>query len=65
MLVIDQVPVPMNTEIELEISDKSGAEYNDKNGEIRWSFKLNPRDRKDLKLKYSVKYPKNKTLIIE
>jgi hypothetical protein len=65
MLVIDQVPVPMNTEIELEISDKSGAEYNDKNGEIRWSFKLNPQDRKDLKLKYSVKYPKNKTLIIE
>jgi hypothetical protein len=65
MLVIDQVPVPMNTEIELEISDKSGAEYNDKNGEIKWSFKLNPKDRKDLKLKYSVKYPKNKILVIE
>ena len=65
MLVIDQVPVPMNTEIELDISNKSGADYNDKNGEIKWSFSLDPMERKDLKLKYSVKYPKNKHLIIE
>ena len=65
MLVMDQVPVPLNTDIELDITNKSGAEYNDKTGELKWKFSLKPKNRKDMTLKYSVKYPKNKILIIE
>ncbi|MDX2415181.1 MAG: mucoidy inhibitor MuiA family protein [Bacteroidales bacterium] len=65
MIILDQVPVPMNTEIELDIANRSGAEYNDKNGELKWSFSLDPQDKKVIRLKYSIKYPKNKHLIIE
>lgn len=65
MLILDQVPVPMNEEIELNLADKSGAEYNDKNGEIKWIFSLEPQAKKEIKLKYSIKYPKNKQLVIE
>ncbi len=65
IVILDQVPVPMNTEIELDIASRSGAIYNDKNGEMKWSFSLEPRAKKEIKLKYSIKYPKNKHLIIE
>lgn len=65
MLIVDQVPVSTLEEIEVDIQKISGAKLNSDTGELKWEFKLEPSDQKELELKYSVKYPKNKNLIIE
>jgi hypothetical protein len=65
MMVLDQVPVSMIEEIEVNIQNKSGARHNTNTGEIRWELNLQPGNKKELDLKYSVKYPKNKNLVVE
>lgn len=65
MIVLDQVPVSTTEEIEVNVQNVSGAKHNLENGEIKWEFKLKPSDKKELDLKYAVKYPKNRNLILE
>lgn len=65
MIIIDQVPVSTIEEIEVNVQNISGAKLNSETGEIKWEFELTPKDKKDLELKYSVKYPKFRNLIIE
>jgi len=65
MLVFDQVPVSTLEEIKVELFETSGAKHNIETGEIKWDFYLEPNENKKFELKYSVKYPKNKNLIIE
>ena len=65
MVILDQVPVSKREEIEVDIQDKSGADQNKENGEIKWEFTLKPLEEKNLDLKYSVKYPKYKRLVLE
>jgi hypothetical protein len=65
MIIMDQVPVSTIEEIEVNVQDVSGAKHDLESGEIKWEFKLDPADKKELDLKYSVKYPKNRNLIIE
>jgi uncharacterized protein (TIGR02231 family) len=65
MIVLDQVPVSTNQEIEVDVQDKSGAKLDPENGEIMWELKLKPSETRELELKYSVKYPRNRNLIIE
>jgi hypothetical protein len=49
----------------VEIQKSSGATHNSETGEISWDFTLSPNEKKDLDLKYTVKYPKYQNLIIE
>ncbi len=65
MIVLDQVPISKREEIEVNIQNLSGGKRNKETGEIKWEFTLKPSEKKDFKLKYSVKYPKSKSLIIE
>lgn len=65
LLIIDQVPVSTNSEIEVDTQNVSGGALNAETGEVKWRLKLKPSDKKELELKYKVKYPKDKTLIIE
>ncbi len=65
MIILDQVPVSTMEEIEVSIQNISGAQHNTETGEIKWELKLGANDKKELDLKYSVKYPKNRNLIIE
>ena len=65
MIVLDQVPVSTNQEIEVEVQDKSGAKLDQETGEIKWELTLKPAETKELELKYSVTYPRNRNLIIE
>ncbi len=65
MIILDQVPISTIEEIEVNIQNISGAKLNPETGEIKWEFELNPNDKKEFELKYSVKYPKNKKLIVE
>jgi cell division protein FtsB len=65
MVILDQIPKSLLEEIEVELQKRSGAKYNTETGEVKWEFTLEPSSKKNFELKYSVKYPKYRNLIIE
>lgn len=65
MIILDQVPVSTIEEIEVFVQNNSGAKQDSETGEIKWEFELKPNDKKDFELRYSVKYPKYRNLIVE
>ena len=65
MIILDQVPVSTMEDIEVNVQNISGAKHKAETGEIKWEFTLAPSDKKDFNLKYSVKFPKYRNLIIE
>lgn len=65
MVLIDQVPVSASDEIEVDVQKISGAKQDRETGEIKWEFDLAPSATTAFELRYAVKYPKNRILIIE
>ncbi|MEP2773552.1 MAG: mucoidy inhibitor MuiA family protein [Fulvivirga sp.] len=65
MTLFDQVPVSINSEIEVDITDLSGGILNEKTGEVTWSFIVEPQKQIPLKLGYDVKYPKREKVILD
>ncbi|AUC23959.1 hypothetical protein BTO15_03440 [Polaribacter sejongensis] len=65
MVIYDQVPVSTNDEIKIEVSEISGAKKTPESGEIKWEFTIAPNESKNFILRYLVKYPKNKTIVLE
>jgi len=65
MIILDQIPVSTNEEIEVTIDNISGGLFNKESGEVKWKFNLDPSGKKDIDLRYKVKYPKDRTLNIE
>ncbi len=65
MILFDQVPVSTSEEIEVSVENTSGAALNKEKGELKWRFTLEPLAKKDMEIKYKVKYPKDKTLTVE
>ncbi|MDP4276545.1 MAG: mucoidy inhibitor MuiA family protein, partial [Bacteroidota bacterium] len=65
LLLLDQVPVSQNEEIEVTVQASDGGKQTPETGEIKWETKLDPGKTQSFDLKYVVKYPKNKFLIIE
>jgi uncharacterized protein (TIGR02231 family) len=63
--VNDQIPVSSNSSISVDATEISGGKINSQTGEIKWDLELKPQDTKQLVLTYSVKYPKDKTVILE
>jgi hypothetical protein len=65
MTVLDQVPVSTNQEIEVQLQNLSGGKLDTETGEVKWEFELEPGEQKVFDLKYVVKFPKQKNLIVE
>lgn len=65
MVLYDQVPVSAMEEIEVSVDNVSGGNFNKENGEVKWKLKLEPSAKKDIDLKYKVKYPKERKLNVE
>lgn len=65
MVLFDQIPVSTTNEIEVSADQLSGATLNKETGEVKWSFNLNPSEKKEFNLRYMVKYPKNRSLKVE
>jgi hypothetical protein len=65
MIVLDQIPVSRLEEIEVKILEVSKGRVQKESGEVKWELSISPSDSKELKLQYSVKYPKDRSLIIE
>jgi uncharacterized protein (TIGR02231 family) len=63
--VNDQIPVSSNSGIEVDAVELSGGRHNSQTGEIKWDLSIKPQETKQLILTYSVKYPKDKTVILE
>ena len=64
-VLLDQIPVSTMEEIEVVPENLSGGTLNKDNGQVKWKFTLKPSAKNELELKYKVKYPKERTLIIE
>jgi uncharacterized protein (TIGR02231 family) len=63
--VKDQIPVSSNSGITVDPIELSGGDLNSQTGELKWDLDLKPQEIKQLILTYSVKFPKDKTVIIE
>jgi uncharacterized protein (TIGR02231 family) len=63
--ILDQIPVSTLEEIEVSPITLSNATLDKEVGKLTWKIDLKPSEKKDIELKYSVKYPKFRTLIIE
>ena len=63
--VNDQIPVSSNSQITVEAVELSGGKLNNETGLVTWDLELRPGETKELVLTYSVRYPKNQTIILE
>ncbi len=63
--VNDQIPVSSNSGIEVDAAELSGGKHNSQTGAIKWDLEIKPQETRQLILTYSVKYPKDKTIILE
>lgn len=61
----DQLPVPITKSITVEPVELSGASYDTETGKLCWDLNLKPGDSVQLKVKYSVMYPKKDYIVIE
>jgi uncharacterized protein (TIGR02231 family) len=61
----DQIPVSSNSGITVEALELSGGRHDIQTGEIKWDLEMKPQETKQIILTYSVKYPKDKTVILE
>ena len=60
--VIDQIPLSMDSRIEVETENLSGGELNSTTGQVIWNTEIPASDSKKFKLEYTIKYPKGKQL---
>lgn len=63
--VVDQIPVSTTREIQVDTLELSGGKPDQETGKVTWDLKLNANESKDLLLKYAVKYPKEKRVVVE
>ncbi len=65
IVIEDQLPISTNKEIEIERIDISNAKVTEESSLLTWKLDLKPAETKKMKLVYSVKYPKDKTILLE
>jgi len=65
MVLLDQVPVPTIEELELDVRDLSGGKRDADTGEIKWTLDIKPKESKEVDLRYTLKYPKDRNIILE
>lgn len=63
--LFEQLPLSTNKEIEIEKVELSSAQVNEITGAVLWKIQLKPGESKQVKFVYAVKYPKDKTIILE
>ena len=61
--VQDLIPTSKDGQVELEILESSDAEIDFTRGRLAWNFRLRPKEKKVLEVKYNVTYPKNRIIL--
>lgn len=59
LLLIEQIPVSMNKEIQVEIVQLSGGVHNAQSGQVNWDLVLQPGETKVFEVQYTVAHPKD------
>lgn len=59
VVIKDQIPITTNPEIEIEATELSRGDLEEKTGFIKWSFKLKAKEAKDFDFKYQIKHDKS------
>jgi uncharacterized protein (TIGR02231 family) len=62
LTIEDQLPVSQDSQIEVELLEARGAVQNKETGKLTWKLDLKASEAQTLELKYTVKYPKGKTV---
>ena len=65
IVIYDQVPISQNKDIQVETENLSGGILNEYTGEVQWKATIPARESREYVLTYTVKYPKNKKVILE
>ena len=63
--VFDQIPVSTLDEISVELQERSKGSVDKDTGYVKWDLEIGPGQTEELRLKYAIKYPRNKRLYIE
>ena len=61
----DQIPISSNSGITVEPVELTGGRVNSQSGQVKWDLEIKPQETKKIILTYSVRYPKDKTVILE
>jgi hypothetical protein len=61
----DQFPVSKTEEIKVDLIEDSGAKIDKTTGKLVWDIRMAPNEKKIISLRYSVKYPNGRPVIIE
>ncbi len=62
LTILDQYPISTDSNIEIELLEKSNAIEDKEKGQLKWKFNLNAAENKTLRMGYRVKYPKDKVI---
>ena len=62
---MDQIPLSSDSGIEVSAVELSGGKINSQTGEVKWELNVKPEETRQLVFTYSVKYPKDKKVILE
>ncbi|MGQ9846275.1 MAG: DUF4139 domain-containing protein [Bacteroidales bacterium] len=65
MSLYEQLPISTDKNIEIEKMELSGGQVNEEKGAVYWKIQFKPGESKQLKFVYAVKYPKDKSIILE
>ncbi|MCL2321790.1 MAG: mucoidy inhibitor MuiA family protein [Oscillospiraceae bacterium] len=63
--ILDQVPISINNQIQVEVQEISNAEYNKETGILTWNLNLAPASSKSMTIKYTVAHPRDKIVLLE
>jgi hypothetical protein len=61
----DQIPVSTSSDVTVEKLELSNASLDANSGSLSWKLQLQPNEKKEFKLTYQVKYPKNRPVQLE
>ncbi|MBP7515591.1 MAG: mucoidy inhibitor MuiA family protein [Flavobacteriales bacterium] len=65
LVITDQFPVSVRSEIEVELAESSGAQVSEEKGLLTWKKSLEPRSNQTWNFGYSAKYPKEGLVVLE
>ena len=65
LTLFDQLPVAVNSDINVNPLELSGALLDSKTGKLTWQQIMEPQQQKEFILQYEVKYPKRESVVLE
>lgn len=61
----DQYPISKIADIKVDLIENTGAIIDESTGKLLWDLKMTPKEKKEISLRYSVRYPNGRPIIIE